>query len=271
VPIVEDTQAIPMVIADETGAVPVDAQAAKLDLKSSRRHANLFCGLPKEIEQSLRDRYKIVTTMAWLPKQMRYTETVIAEDVEVFVHGECEVTDGKPEFTTRNQPLYLSFRNEEQLRRNGKITVGITLVAAIAVPILFTLLAVATYWNISSTFGPNNQAGKQNAAKDNAGKDKPGSQEIAKLKNPNSSLSERAWAARGLPERAAADSAADVAPQLNPLLQSDDNFHRESALMAINRGWGTQANESILKALIATTKDAGAKKDLNAALKKLGK
>jgi E3 Ubiquitin ligase len=175
IPIIEDTQAIPMVIADETGAVPIDPKEAKLDLQSNRRHANLFCGLPKEVEASLRERYKIVTTMAFLPKQMRYTEVVIAQDAEVFVHGECEVTDGKAAFTTRNQPLYLSFRNEEQLRRNGKITEKITLVAAIAAPVLFAALSVWSYVNISSTFGPNNQAaaGKPDASKENPSKANP--------------------------------------------------------------------------------------------------
>jgi hypothetical protein len=168
VPIVEDVQAIPMVVADETGAVPIDPKQAKLDLQQSRRHANLFCGLPKDVEQGLRDRYKIVTTMAFLPKQMRYTEIVIAQDAPVFIHGECEVTDGKAAFTTQNQPLYLSFRNEEQLRRNGKITTWITGVAAVVVPILFVSLAVFTYLDTSATFGPKpNAPAKQDAGKDN--------------------------------------------------------------------------------------------------------
>jgi hypothetical protein len=98
--VIEDTQAIPMVIADDTGAIPLDPKAAKLDLKTNQRHANIFKGLPKELEQSLRDRYKIVTATGIFPKQMRYTEVVIAEGAEVFVHGDCEVEDGKAEFTT---------------------------------------------------------------------------------------------------------------------------------------------------------------------------
>jgi len=165
--VIEDTQAIPMVIADDTGAVQIDPNEAKLDLQSNRRHANFLSQLPKDLEQSLRDRYKIVTKSFFLPKQMRYTEIVIAEDAEVFILGECEVEDGQASFSTRNHPLYLSFRNEETLVRNGKRTAVITAAAAIVVPILFVVLACWTYKSTSAEFGQNNQpaAAKPNPAK----------------------------------------------------------------------------------------------------------
>jgi hypothetical protein len=268
--IIEDTQAVTMVVADETGAIPIDPCEARLDLQSRRRHANLFKGLPKDLEQSLRDRYKIVTRAAFLPKQMRYTEVVIAQDAEVFVLGECEVQNGKATFNTKNHPLYLSFRNEEKLVRNGKITAGITAVACVVVPILFMLLAWWTYQSTTAEFGPRKQpaAGKPNAAKEN-----PGSQEIAKLMNPNASLSERAWAARKLPEApAGGDVVAAVAPLLNPLLQSRDGFHRDSALIAIKNGWGTQAaNEAVLRQVRAAARDAKVQNEVAAALKRLAK
>lgn len=165
--IIEDTQAIPMTIADETGAVPIDPKEAKLDLQASRRQTNLFCKLPKDIEESLKERYKIVTTTLFIPKQMRYTEVVIAEGEQIFVHGDCEVRDGQATFNTNNHPLYLSFRNEQTIVRNGKRTAAITLVAAIAVPILFLVLACWTYKSTSEEFGPRNQpaAAKPNPAK----------------------------------------------------------------------------------------------------------
>src|SRR5262249_8278244 len=53
--IIDDTQAVPMVVADETGALPIDPTVAKLDFRSSRRHANFIKGLPKELEASLRE------------------------------------------------------------------------------------------------------------------------------------------------------------------------------------------------------------------------
>jgi hypothetical protein len=155
--VIEDTQAIPMVVADKTGALPIDPKEAKLDLQSSRRQTNIFSQLPKDLEQSLRDRYKIVTKALWLPKQMRYTEVVIGEGDEVFVMGECEVKDGYATFSTKNHPLYLSFRKEENLVRNGKRTAVITAVAAIVVPILFLVLACWTYKSTSEEFGPRNQ------------------------------------------------------------------------------------------------------------------
>jgi hypothetical protein len=146
-------------------------------------------------------------------------------------------------------------------------------VLAAAFPILFVVLARFTYKSTSETFGPKNHpaAGKPNAPKENATKEKAGSQEIAKLKNPNASLSERAWAARKLPESPAGDDVAEVAPLLNPLLQSRDVFHRDSALMAIKRGWGTQANEGALKQVLLTTKDAKLQNEVAAAINRLGK
>jgi hypothetical protein len=165
--VVEDTQAVPMVVADDTGAIPVDPKQARLDFKSNRRHANLLAKLPKEIEESVRDRYKIVTRAGWLPKQMRYTEVVIGQDEEVFVMGDCEVKDGKPAFVTTSHPLYLSFRKEEALVRNGKITAKVTAVLGVVLPILFLVLAVWTYRSTSAEFKQLSQSpAKQNPAKD---------------------------------------------------------------------------------------------------------
>jgi hypothetical protein len=265
IPIVEDVQGIPMALTDETGAVVIDPKEAKLDLQAKRRHANLFSKLPKELEQSLRERYKIVTNTFFLPKQMRYTETVIAQDANVFLLGECEVKNGKATFTKQNHPLMLSFRSEKALLRNANIVTKITGVAAVVVPIAFIVLAVVSYWNISSTFGPkapNAPAAKQNVAKDDPSK------QIAKLKSPN--LSERAWAARKLGETApVANLVKDAAPLLNPLLESKDVFHRDSALSAIKNGWGSKANEATLRRLLSDTKDAKVQKEINSALNQL--
>jgi hypothetical protein len=172
--VIEDTQAVPMVVADETGAVPVDPKAAKLDFKSNRRHANFLSKLPKELEQSLRDRYKIVTSTFFIPKQMRYTEVVIPQDAEVFVHGDCEVKDGRATFDSKSNPLYLSFRKEKDLIRNGKISSAIMGVAGVLIPILFVILAWWTYQSTSKEFKQLNQpaAAKPNAGKPNPGKDK---------------------------------------------------------------------------------------------------
>jgi hypothetical protein len=169
-PVVEDIQAIPMVVADETGEVAIDLKQAKLDLKAKRKHANFLNQLPKDLEQSLRDRYKIVTKTWFLPKQMRYTELVIAQDAEVFVFGDCEVKDGKATFDNSHQPVHLSFRNEKTVLRNGKIVTWVTGVGAVVVPIAFLLLAWFIYATSSAQFKPMNQpnqpvAGKQNNPK----------------------------------------------------------------------------------------------------------
>ncbi len=172
--VIEDTQAIPMLVADETGAVPVDAKAAKIDFKSNRRHANFLSKLPKELEASLRERYKIVTSTFFIPKQMRYTEIVIPQDAEVFLHGDCEVKDGQATFDTKSHPLYLSFRKEKDLIRNGKISSWIMGGLGVLIPILAVILAWCTYQSTSKEFKHLSQpaAAKPSPAKPNAGKNK---------------------------------------------------------------------------------------------------
>jgi hypothetical protein len=263
-----------MVIADETGALRIDPKAAQLDFKTSRRHANFLKSLPKDLEESLRERYKLVTRAAFLPKQMRYTEIVIPQEAEVFLLGDCQMKDGKAAFVTKEHPLLLSFRKEADLLRNGKIAARITAVAAFLVPMLFSLLAWYTYQSMSEKFKPRDRsvAVKNNAGKNNTNKEDLISQGIAKLKDPNASLSDRARAARKLPEApAGGDLVAEVAPLLNHMLQSKDKFHRDSALMAIKQGWGNQANEEDLRRLLTSTKDAKTKKEVAAAIERLGK
>src|SRR5439155_6215028 len=142
-------------------------------------------------------RYKIVTTTMFIPKQMRYTEVVIAEDAEVFVVGDCELEDGKAVLTRKEHPLLMTFRREQDVLRNGKIATWIFRVLAVVFPILFLALAWFTYREISTTFGPAQNAPKaQPASHPNGakagGKEGAAVEAIAKLKN-STALSERAW------------------------------------------------------------------------------
>ena len=162
VTIIEDVQAIPMVVADETGEVAVDPLEATLDFKLNRTHANLFSSLPKELEESLIARYKISTKTWFLSKQMRYTEVVIAQDQEVFVVGTSEVKDGKATLTKKDSELMMTFRKEEQVLRNGKIGATICLVLAAVLPLVFIVLAWFCYKD-ATTLGPQPT---QNNAKD---------------------------------------------------------------------------------------------------------
>ena len=62
----------------------------------------------------------------------------------------------------------------------------------------------------------------------------------------------------------------EVAPYLNPLLESEDHFDRDSALLAIKQGWGSTVNESFLKRLLQDTKQSKVKREVDAALKRIG-
>jgi hypothetical protein len=271
--IIEDVQAIPMVVADETGEVAVDAKEAQLDFRMSRRHANLFKGLPKDLEQSLRDRYKIVTSTYFIAKQMRYSEIVVAEGAEVFVVGDAEEQDGKARLTKKENMLLMTFRREQDVMRNGRVATAICLALAVLFPLGFIALAWFAYSSMSETFGPHQNAPKtvaKNEAKA-AGKDDATLAAIAKLKNTGASLSDRAWAARKLADTPVAKNyVADVAPLFNPLLESKDNFHRDSALQAIKQGWGSSVNEPALRRIQQNVKDARVQKDVAAALSSIG-
>lgn len=263
--VIEDVQAIPMVVADETGEVSVDPKTADLDFQTSRRHANFLTSLPKELEQSLRERYKIVTSTFFIPKQMRYTEVVIAQDAEVFVVGDCEVKDGQASLTRKEHPLMMTFRTEQQVLRNGKITTTIFKIAAVAFPLLFLALAWFAYRDGSALINPH-----QNAAKA-GGKEGAALEAIAKLKNNRAGLSERAWAARKLAETPVVkNQVGEVAPLLNPLLDSKDVFHRESAVLAIKQGWGSTVNQPALQRVLQSTTDARFRKEVVAAINRLG-
>jgi hypothetical protein len=258
VPIVEDEQSIPMVIADETGALTINPKEAQLDFESSRTHANLFTSLPKEMMERLQARYKIVASTSFVPKQMRYTEVAIMQDQEVFAVGECEIEDGQATLTSKEHPLMLTFRNEQQVLRNGKITLTIFKALAVGVPALFLAFAVFAFMSVWS------DSSKEHVAKD------ANQETIAQLKSP--SYSERAKAAQKLAGIPAVKSEVPaVAPELNVLLESANSFQRESAIDAINNGWGSSVNEPALRRLRENTTDARVQREIDAALKKIAK
>jgi hypothetical protein len=166
-PIVEDVQAVPMVIADETGDVAIDPKEAQLDFKAKSKESNLFTSMPKELEESLRERYKIVTKTFFIPKQMRYTEVVIAQDAEVFVVGDCEMKDGKATLTRKDHPLLLTFRKEQEVVRNSKITATICTVAAVVVSCIFLAIAALLFTAVSGKPAAANQNAVKNSGKAN--------------------------------------------------------------------------------------------------------
>jgi hypothetical protein len=257
VPIIEDVQAVPMVIADETGAIDINPKEAQLDFQLNRRHANMFSSLPKELEESLREKYKIVTTGALLAKQMRYSELVIEQDQEVFVVGECAEKDGKPSLTKKEHPLLITFRNEKQVLRNGMISVVVMKVLAVVFPLIFLGLAVGVFFD---------QRSHQQALQ---ATNDPLLETYGKLKSP--SLSERATAARKLAESPVVkERVNDVSPYLNALLESNTSAQRDSALQAIKQGWGSKANEPALRRLQESNNQMRVQKDVAAALKAIG-
>jgi hypothetical protein len=260
VSVIDDVQAIPIVIADETGQVGVDPKEANLDFQVNRKHANLFSSLPKELEESLREKYKIVTKNAFLAKQMRYTETVIEHDQKVFAVGECETINGKPALTKKEHPLLITFRNEKQVLRNGKIGILVMKALAVAFPAGFLTLAVFAGGSLWS----------QSDSKNNSATKDPTLETIAKLKS--NSYSEKARAARKLAQTPVINNQiAQVAPELNALLNSPDAFQREAAVEAIVQGWGSPVNEPGLRRIQQNAPDARIQRDVATALAKIGR
>ena len=113
----------------------------------------------------------------------------------------------------------MTFRKEAEVVRNGKITTTVATVAAIAVPLLFLALAGYIFCVLPSS------------SQTVVNKDATTSEAIGMLKNTSASLSDRAAAARNLAEAPVQKNrVGEVAPFLNPLLDSKDSSHRDSAL-----------------------------------------
>src|SRR5262249_26522167 len=111
---------------------------------------------------------------------------------------------------------------------------------------------------------------KSNPRKDNATRDDAVAQEVAKLSAAGASLSDRARAARKLAELPVAPELVDkVAPHLNPLLESKNSSHRESAPLAIRHGWGTAENEPALQRLLSTARNEKVRGEVTEAIGKL--
>ena len=130
--------------------------------------------------------------------------------------------------------------------------------------------SIGLAWSVFTSGLLEPPGSRQNSAQPGA-KSNSTQEAIARLRNPNASLSDRAWAARKLAETPAAPhQAAEVAPLLNPLLESRDGFHRDSAVLAIKQGWGSPVNEPGLRRLLQSTRDARKQQELTAALNRLG-
>jgi E3 Ubiquitin ligase len=258
VPIVEDSQSIPMVIADETGQINVDPREAELDFKVQRTHTNLFSDLPKDVMESLQARYKIVVSSGNILKQLRYTEVVISQNQEVFAVGECEIEDGQATLKPKEHPVLLTFRNEEQVLRTGRITTAVFKYAAIGVPALFLAFAIFAFMSMWSSSSTEHTA-------------KRGNEEwVTKVKS--MSFSERAAAAKKLATLPVVKSQIpEVAPELNGLLDSNSSSQRDAALAAIKKGWGSSVNEPALRRLQEKSTDEWVQKDVAAAFKKISK
>lgn len=271
VPVIEDEQAVPTVLTADGGAVGVDPRVAQVDFPPRRWHANLLTGLPAGVEESIRERYKLVTKTWFVPKQMRYTEVVIPEGADVFAVGDCEERNGRAELNGAGEPVLLTHRTERQVRRTGGITLAVMRALGVVFPVGFVTAAYFIYTSSAAAFGPQPQQPATRAAdaKPSAKPADPIDTAVTRFKGAQE-LTDRARAARALPELKADDERVDeVAPLLNPLLESKDVFHRDGALHAIQRGWGTVVNGPALRKLHRETNDARRQKDITAAIDRL--
>ena len=173
VTVINDRQAVPCGLQDETGMAHVDLLDAEMVLTTAKpKQSSFFNSCPPDLQESLKRRYDFSTKGLLLSKSLRYTETLIRPGDPLYVVGDVESNAGAPPtFVKRDHTLVVSDQDEEQVLRHFRRSiigayVGMGLVAALS---LFAA-AVPIYIRASTTPAkqPVAAVNKPNSAKPTA-------------------------------------------------------------------------------------------------------
>jgi hypothetical protein len=139
VTVINDRQAVPCGLQDDTGMAHVDLLDAEMVLTTGKpKESSFFDSCPPELQESLKRRYDFSTKGLLLSKSLRYTETLIRPGDQLFVVGDVEAKAGEPPtFLKRDHTLVVSDQDEAQVLRHFRRSivgayVGIGLVAAVS-------------------------------------------------------------------------------------------------------------------------------------------
>ncbi len=118
--VIDDEQAIPVALGDETGQVGLDLGNAEVVLNDAEhRSSGTFNSAPKRLERALNDRYGR-SSKGWIfNKTMRYTESLLEDGAWVTVVGDVQGgRSGSLRFSAGDNPLIVSDKSGKNLLRH---------------------------------------------------------------------------------------------------------------------------------------------------------
>lgn len=152
-PIIDDRQAAPCAVGDETGWAEVNLKDAETVLKvGACRNSGFIQSAPPDVKKRLEKQYNH-STKGWVfEKKTRYTETVIKEGDELFVLGEAvpRQRGQRLRFVKGQQPLLISDKDSSALAKHYKFYFVASCIGA-AVAILGTLCCMGMFTILSFT------------------------------------------------------------------------------------------------------------------------
>jgi hypothetical protein len=169
VTVVNDRQAVPCGLEDETGMAQVDLLGAEMLLKTSApKQSSFFNSCPAELQETLKRRYDFSTKGLLLSKSLRYTEMIIRPGDKLFVLGNVATNDGeRPTFVKGEHSFIVSDKEEAEVLRHFRrhirgCQVGMGIVAALTLLILILPLKALSSQNAPKQ--PQAAAGTPQAA-----------------------------------------------------------------------------------------------------------
>jgi hypothetical protein len=94
VTVIDDVQAIDVVLEDSTGQAEIDLRDAEIVGKSAEKTSSVFDDPPPRLRSLLRNRYGTSTKGLFFNKTMSFTETVLADGAKVVVIGDVKLGRG---------------------------------------------------------------------------------------------------------------------------------------------------------------------------------
>jgi hypothetical protein len=170
VPVINDRQAVPCGLQDETGVAHVDLLGAEMVLSTGKpKESNFFNSCPPDLQETLKRRYDFSTKGLLLSKSLRFTEMLIRPGDRLLVVGDVESNPGEPAtFVKRDRSFIVSDQEEEQVVRHfRRHVIGAYVVMGLVAAI--TLFAAGVPIYIMSALKPVKQPAAS-ASKPDSGK-----------------------------------------------------------------------------------------------------
>ncbi len=105
---VDDWHKTPFLLKDDTGEVTIEAESGDCELKIDRQCEST----ENELKALLQNRYKKKTKGLLLNKTLRFRESFLEEDDQVYVYGEAKQVNGKWVISAGKEPLIINDEGE---------------------------------------------------------------------------------------------------------------------------------------------------------------